>query len=84
VLNKYKPLALLDWLKPPDVLRTGAIDTKLVRARQLRTVANRLREFRAMSFEEISAELEAQDSEARSRAQQVRQIGSERSLTGTI
>jgi hypothetical protein len=83
VLNRFKPLVLLGWLRIPD-FRSGAADTKLVRARQLRTAANRLREFRAMSFEEISADLEAQDSEARSRAQQVRQIGSERSLTGTI
>jgi hypothetical protein len=76
ILNKFRPVVLLDWLRPPD-FRTGATSTKIVRARGLRTSLDRLKEFSGMSFEEISAELEAQDREARERAQQVRQIGSE-------
>jgi hypothetical protein len=77
VLSKFKSVTLLSRLRPPDSLRTGAIDVKLTRCRQLRTAANRLKEFSTMTFEEVSAELEAQDSEARARAQQIRQIGSE-------
>src|SRR5215469_10726020 len=34
VLNKYRPLALLEWLKPPDLLRTTSLDIKITRARQ--------------------------------------------------
>jgi hypothetical protein len=76
VLNRFKPVTLLERLKVPE-LRAGAADVKLTRCRQLRGSVDRLREFSTMSFEEVAAELEAQDSEARSRAQQVRQIGSE-------
>jgi hypothetical protein len=76
LLASYKPLVLLGWLKAPD-FRTGALDTKLVRCRQLRQSADRLREFERMTFQEVSDELEAQDRESRERAQQVRKIGSE-------
>jgi hypothetical protein len=76
VLNKFKPLVLLDWLRIPD-FRTGAADTKIVRARQLRTFVDRLREFERMTFQQISDELEALDRESREQAQRRRQIGSE-------
>jgi hypothetical protein len=66
VLASYRPVVLLGRLKIPD-FRTGAIDTKLVRARQLRGSVDRLREFSGMTFQEVHAELEAQDSEARER-----------------
>jgi hypothetical protein len=66
VLNRFKPLVLLDWLRIPDFC-VGATDTKIIRARQLRTSVNRLREFAGMSFQEVSDELEAQDREARER-----------------
>jgi hypothetical protein len=76
LLMSYKPLVLLGWLKAPD-FRTGALDTKLVRCRQLRQSADRLREFEKMTFQEVADELDAQDRESRERAQQVRKIGSE-------
>jgi hypothetical protein len=63
LLMSYKPLVLLGWLKAPD-FRTGALDTKLVRCRQLRKSADRLREFERMTFQEISTELEALDRES--------------------
>jgi hypothetical protein len=66
LLASYKPLVLLSWLKVPD-FRTGAVDTKLVRCRQLRGSADRLREFERMTFQEVSDELEAQDRESRER-----------------
>ena len=65
VLNKYRPLVLLEWLKPPDVLRTTAFDIKITRFRALRASADRLREFERMTFQEISDELEALDRESR-------------------
>jgi hypothetical protein len=61
VLASYKPVVLLGRLKIPD-FRTGAADTRIIRARQLRTSVNRLREFGEMSFQQVSDELEAQDS----------------------
>jgi hypothetical protein len=72
VLSKFKPLVLLDWLKPPEGLRTGSLDTKIIRFRQLRVSADRLREFERMSFEEIAQELELQEAEARERRRQYR------------
>jgi hypothetical protein len=77
LLLSYKPVVLLGRLKIPDILRTRALDTQLTRCRQLRGSVDRLRQFSAMSFEEISVELELQDRESRERAQQVRKIGSE-------
>jgi hypothetical protein len=76
VLDRYKPLVLLQWLKVPDLF-TSSVDIKITRFRQLRARVDRLREFARMTFEEISDELEAQDRESRERAQQVRRIGSE-------
>jgi hypothetical protein len=71
VLSKFKSIVLLDRLKVPD-FRTGSLDTKLLRCRQLREAANRLKEFGRMSFDEVAQELELQEHEARERRQQYR------------
>jgi hypothetical protein len=81
LLEKYKPLVLLTWLKVPDFY-IGTLDTKIVRCRQLRERANKLREFGAMTFAQVSEKLNQLDRESRERAQQVRQIASEPVLRG--
>lgn len=76
LLEKFKPLVLLSWLKVPDFY-IGTPDTKIVRCRQLRESANKLREFGAMTFAQVSERLDQLDSESRGRALQVRKIGSD-------
>ena len=67
VLSKYRPLALLDWLKPPDLLRTTSVGIKLARARQLRPAFDKLNEFASMSFAQVSERLEEIDRKSRQR-----------------
>jgi hypothetical protein len=65
-LSKFRPVALLEWLKIPDLF-VSSIDLKIVRVRQLPERVARLRAFEKMSFQEISAELEALNRESRER-----------------
>jgi hypothetical protein len=76
VLDRYKPLALLQWLKVPDLF-VSSPDIKITRFRQLRERADKLKEFGEMTFAQVSERLEELDRESRERAQQVRKIGSE-------
>ena len=66
LLSKYKPVALLQILRPADCINPS-VDIVLIRLRRRRESAGKLDEFEKMSFAEISERLEQIDRESRER-----------------
>jgi hypothetical protein len=76
ILERYKPLALLSWLKVPDLF-VSSPDIKITRFRALRAASEKLKEFAEMTFAQVSERLEEIDRHSREQAQERRKIGSE-------
>jgi hypothetical protein len=64
VLSKFRPVALVEWLRPPDLF-TSSVDVKITRIRALRARTEKLKAFAEMTFQEVSDELAALDDKTR-------------------